>query len=157
MDLILWRHVDAREAREGEDDLARPLTSRGEKHAKRMAEWMNQFLPESTRILVSPSVRTRQTADALSRRYRTVNQLAPGCSADQLLMVARWPDSKEPVLVVGHQPALGQTAALLLAAARTPEADGWVIRKGAAWWLRQREREGQSEVVLISVRGPDFV
>ena len=66
MDLILWRHADAREAREGEDDLARPLTSRGEKHAKRMAEWMNQFLPESTRILVSPSVRTRQTADALS-------------------------------------------------------------------------------------------
>ena len=34
-----------------------------------MAEWLNRFLPESTRILVSPALRTRQTADALERKY----------------------------------------------------------------------------------------
>ena len=89
MDLILWRHAEARdlaeEAPTAEADLARPLTPRGEKQAQRMAEWLNRFLPDSTRILVSPALRTRQTADALGRKYRTVDGLAPGVSHTQAL------------------------------------------------------------------------
>ena len=64
MDLILWRHAEAREIQEGESDLERPLTSRGMKQADRMAEWLNRFLPQSTKILVSPSLRTRENAPA---------------------------------------------------------------------------------------------
>ena len=37
MDLILWRHADAEIASEGEDDLSRELTVKGEKQAVRMA------------------------------------------------------------------------------------------------------------------------
>jgi phosphohistidine phosphatase len=37
MDLVLWRHAEAHEALEGGDDMARVLTSRGEKQAFRMA------------------------------------------------------------------------------------------------------------------------
>mgnify|MGYP003341424657 CR=1 FL=1 len=33
---------------------------------------------------------------------------------EDLLAAARWPDSNEPVLVVGHQPTLGVAAAQLL-------------------------------------------
>ena len=152
MDLILWRHAEAREAAPGEDDLARPLTPRGEKQAKRMAEWLNEVLPESTRVLVSPALRTRQTADALERKQRISADLAPGVSVDALLAAARWPTRREPVLLVGHQPALGQAAAYLLAGAAALDGQGWAIRKGAIWWLRQREREGSSEVVLVAVR-----
>ena len=153
MDLIIWRHAEAKEAPEGGDDLVRPLTPRGEKQAIRMAEWLNRFLPETTRILVSPALRTRQTADALGRKYRTVDALAPGAGVSQLLAAARWPDSREPVLLVGHQPSLGQLAAYLMAGA-LPEQP-WTVRKGAVWWLRHREREGVAEVVLVSVRTPE--
>jgi phosphohistidine phosphatase len=48
------------------------------------------------------------------------------------------------VLVVGHQPALGLTAAYLLAGIVQP----WSVRKGAVWWLRHRVRDGASETVL---------
>lgn len=157
MDLILWRHAEARDARDGESDLDRPLTPRGEKQAGRMSEWLNRFLPESTRVLVSPALRTRQTADALGRKYRLIDTLAPGHTADQLLAAARWPDNREPVLVVGHQPTLGQTAAWLMAGAAALEAPVWAVRKGGVWWLRHREREGGAEVVLVAVRTPDML
>jgi phosphohistidine phosphatase len=155
MDLILWRHADAREA-EGEsveEDLDRPLTPRGEKQARRMAEWLNRFLPDSSRILVSPALRARQTAQALGRKLRIVDALAPGASHNQALAAARWPDSREPVLLVGHQPMLGQLAAYLMAGAATLDAPPWSVRKGAVWWLRHRERDG--EVALVSVRAAE--
>lgn len=155
MDLILWRHAEAREASPGDIDLERPLTPRGVKQAQRMAEWLNRFLPESTRVLVSPALRTRQTADALGRKFRLVDALAPGAGPSQLLAVARWPDSREPVLVVGHQPTLGQTAAYLMAGADALQAPAWGVKKGAVWWLRHRVRDGVPEVVLVSVRTPE--
>jgi phosphohistidine phosphatase len=68
-----------------------------------------------------------------------------------LLEAARWPQSKEPVLVVGHQPTLGQTAAWLLAGVTQP----WAVKKGAVWWLRSREREGEGQVVLVVSIAPD--
>jgi phosphohistidine phosphatase len=155
MDLILWRHAEAREAKADEDDLARPLTSRGERQAERMADWLNRFLPDSTRRLVSPALRARQTAEALGMKLRVVDALAPGATAIQLLTVARWPDSREPVLVVGHQPSLGHVAAMLLGGEVAAEGPAWAMRKGAVWWLRHRLRQGVPEVVLVSVNSPD--
>ncbi len=159
MDLILWRHADAGEPAEGQvgqpSDLQRPLTPRGDKQAMRMAEWLNRFLPDSTRVLCSPALRARQTADALGRKLRTLDQLAPGASHLQALAAARWPDSREPVLLVGHQPMLGQLAAYLMGGAATLDSPAWAVRKGAVWWLRHRVRDGVEEVVLVSVRTPD--
>jgi phosphohistidine phosphatase len=151
MDLILWRHADAREAAEGEADAERPLTGKGERQARRMAEWLNHHLPESARVLVSPTLRTRQTADALGRKLRMVPALAPEGTVDALLQAARWPDAREPVLVVGHQATLGLSAAYLVAGIPQP----WTIRKGALWWLRRRERAGQAEVIVQAVISPD--
>jgi phosphohistidine phosphatase len=155
MDLILWRHAEARDAKDGEGDLDRPLTQRGEKQAQRMAEWLNRFLPETTRILVSPALRTRSTAEALGRKFRIADPLAPGAGVNQLLTVVRWPDSREPVLVVGHQPTLGHVAAYLMGGIVSQEGQPWAVRKGAVWWLRHRQREGVDEVVLVSVRTPE--
>ncbi len=157
MDLILWRHADAGEpsADLQVDDLQRPLTARGEKQAKRMAEWLNRFLPDTTRILTSPALRCRLTAETLGRKPRVVEALAPGASHTQALAAARWPDSREPVLLVAHQPMLGQLAAYLMGGAGTLDAEPWAVRKGAVWWLRHRERDGVDEVVLVSVRTPE--
>ncbi len=160
MDLILWRHADAQELEPGvspadvyQRDLERALTGRGQKHAARMAGWLDTQLSDTARILVSPAVRCQQTALNLGRKFRTCEQLAPGASAQALLAAAHWPESRHPVVVVGHQPTLGQAAALLLGLPQTELS----IRKGALWWLRRRERDGQQQTVLLTVQSPDFL
>jgi len=157
VDLILWRHAEAREAKPDEDDLERPLTARGERHAERMAHWLNRFLPDSTRVLVSPALRARQTADALGKKLRVLDALGPAATPTQLLGAARWPDSREPVLLVGHQPSLGRLIALVMGGQVETDGPAWTIRKGAVWWLRHRVRGGVPDVVLVSVHSPDRV
>jgi phosphohistidine phosphatase len=151
MDLILWRHAEAHVQREGQSDLERALTAKGERQAQRMADWLNQRLAHSTRILVSPALRCQQTAQALSKGFKTVDALAPDAPVEAVLKAARWPDAAEPMLVVGHQPTLGMVAAQLL----TGEPQPWAVKKGAVWWLRTRDREGGSQVVLQAVQAPD--
>src|SRR5436190_11871622 len=148
MDLILWRHC---EAEPGEPDLGRRLTSKGTKQAERMAEWLERHLPDTCRILVSPADRAQQTASALPRKFRTVPELAPGASVATVLAAANWPDSREPVLIVGHQPTLGMVASFLLSG----EEAYWSIRKGALRWLSNRAKEDDAAVVLESVQRGD--
>lgn len=150
MELILWRHA---EAEDGLPDLGRELTDKGRKQASRMADWINPRLPPDIRILVSPAARTRQTAGALGREYEQVPALGPGASASAVLAAAGWPDSPYPVMVVGHQPTLGQVAMRLLSG----QPGDLAIKKGAIWWFQGREREGQLQVVLRAVAGPDWL
>lgn len=150
MDLILWRHAEADDTL---PDEARELTARGRKQASRMADWLNPRLPQDVRILVSPAARAVQTARALGRGYKETPALAPGASADDVLAAAAWPDGAYPVLVVGHQPILGQVAMRLL----TGQAGDLSVKKGAIWWFQSRERAGQLEVVLRAVAGPDML
>ena len=150
MDLILWRHA---EAQSGEPDMDRRLTAKGVKQAACAAKWLEEHLPATCRILVSPAQRAQQTATALNRKFRTKDDLAPGASASSILSAARWPDSNEAVLIVGHQPALGRVASLLLAG---EEAD-WSVQKGAVWWLSNRRRSRDPAVVLRAVAAPDWV
>jgi len=149
MDLILWRHA---EAHPGEPDLDRRLTAKGQKQAARMAKWLDSRLPATCRMLVSPARRAQQTALALERKFKTRDELAPGAPAAAILAAARWPDRRDVVLVVGHQPALGNVAALLLAGADVE----WSIPKGAIWWLTNRERAHGPEVVLRVAMAPNF-
>ncbi len=153
MDLILWRHAEAFDAEDGQDDLARALTPRGEKQARRMAAWLNRQLPATTKVLASPALRAQQTAAALERKVKTEAALAPGAGVEALLHAARWPDARTPVLVVGHQPTLGIAAAWLLA----QQAQVWPVRKAAVWWLRGREREGELQVVLHAALSPEML
>jgi len=153
MDLILWRHAEAFEMREVQDDLERALTPKGERQAQRMAAWLNRQLPSSTKVLASPARRALQTAAALDRKFKTVAALAPDANVDALLQAVRWPEAREPVLVVGHQPTLGLAAAYLLSG----QAQAWTVRKGGVWWLRARERDGQLQVLLHAVASPELL
>ncbi|MBO9680714.1 SixA phosphatase family protein [Paenacidovorax monticola] len=153
MDLILWRHAEAEEGEDGRDDLTRELTSRGEKQAARMAAWLDRQLPDGLRVLASPARRTEQTAQALGRKFKLRAELLPGGTPEELLELVQWPRARGTVLVVGHQPLLGQTAALLLGM----QGAECAIRKGSVWWLRQRQRLDQSQTVLMAVLSPDFL
>ena len=150
MDLILWRHA---EAEPGEPDLGRRLTAKGLKQAERMGEWLDRFLPDTARVLVSPADRAQQTALGLKRKFRTVDEVGPGASAASVLRAAGWPDSREAVVVVGHQPTLGAIASSLLSG----EEAWWSVKKGAVWWLSNRDKSGAASVVLRVVIAPDFV
>lgn len=144
MDLWLWRHA---EAVDGGDDLARPLTKRGRKQALRMADWLLARLPADCRILVSPAVRTRQTAEALGLPYDICPEIAPAAGVESLLAASAWPSAGGGVLLVGHQPALGQLLAQLLSG----EAAAWSLRKGSVCWLQSRQRGGETQTVLRAV------
>ncbi|WP_096695883.1 histidine phosphatase family protein [Polaromonas sp. AER18D-145] len=156
MDLILWRHAEAEESpadAQSGNDLERSLTPRGEKQAARMAGWLDRQLPERARILVSPARRCEQTALALGRKYKIRAELGPDAPPSQLLELVQWPVNKLPILVIGHQPTLGQTIAQLLG---LQESD-CAVKKGALWWLRTREREGGLQTVLVTVQSPELL
>ena len=139
MDLVLWRHA---EAEPGEPDLGRRLTAKGLKQADRIGDWLDRFLPDTACILGLPADRAQQTALALKRKFGTVDEIGHGAQ-----------DSRESVVVVGHQPTLGAVASFLLSG----EEAWWSVKKGAVWWLSNRDKSGASSVVLRVVIGPDFV
>jgi len=151
MDLIFWRHAEAQELPDGGDDIDRALTSRGEKQAARMATWLDRHLPEGARIISSPARRCEQTVLALGRKYKLRKELGPDGKVEDLLHVARWPEGKATVMVVGHQPALGHAIARLIGL----DASDSAVKKGAVWWLRCREREGVLQTVVVTVQSPD--
>lgn len=150
MDLILWRHA---EAEEGMPDLERKLTKRGLKDAQCVAKWLAPHLPENFRILASPAVRTRQTAETLQLPFTILEALVPGATVADILNTAGWPDNESAVIVVGHQPVLGRVAAWLLAGV---EAD-WSIKKADIWWMNYRIRGGEHQTVLRAVISPDLL
>ena len=150
MDLILWRHA---EASDGAPDHARELTAKGVKQAEKVAAFLHRHLPDHARILVSPAARAQQTAAAFTGRFTLAPTIAPGASAQAVLQAAHWPDAGGAVLVVGHQPTLGEVAAQLLGC----NDYALNIKKGALWWFSQREREGTAQVTLRLVIAPDFL
>ena len=150
MDLILWRHA---EAEEGENDLARELTPKGEKQAARVAQWLLQRLPSKFALISSPAIRAQQTAEALGIPVKTVREIAPGAPVSAIIKAAGWPDQKGTVVLVGHQPDLGHAAAFLLAGGQTEVS----IKKGGLWWLNDRAREDGAKVVVRAVVSPDLL
>lgn len=154
MDLLLWRHAEAWDASDEQpDDLLRPLTPRGIKQAQRMAKWLDLNLPEGVRILCSPALRCESTVSSLQRKYKVCPELAPDGNVQTLLELAHWPDARTPVLIVGHQPILGQVVAHVLG---MPE-QSFSVRKGAVWWLRNRMRQDAQSTLVHCVQSPDLL
>jgi phosphohistidine phosphatase len=153
VDLVLWRHA---EAEPGEPDEGRKLTQKGEKQARRVAEWLHNRLPESAKILSSPAKRAQQTAHALAevshRKVRTVEALAPDATVDEILDGVGWTAGKGTLVVVGHQLALGRVASRLLSGV---ERD-WTIKKGAIVWISHRGSNGDAEPILRAAVGPEL-
>lgn len=144
MDLILWRHADA-ESGDNIDDRERRLTGKGRKRAASMAAWLDRQLPDSARIITSPARRAVETADALAsrsgRKVTVDERLAVGADPIALLHAAGWPESRHPIVLVGHQPTLGQLTSFLLFGEQHPFA----IRKASIVWLTNRGREEANE------------
>jgi phosphohistidine phosphatase len=122
MNLYLMRHGIAVDAGDPSvaDDSQRPLTNKGVKRMRRAARGLRRLGIDFDVILTSPILRARQTADIVAAtlgvesRIQEISGLAPESSVEQLLFgLTRYYD-REHLLLVGHQPLLGQLLAYLI-------------------------------------------
>ncbi|MCS6766985.1 MAG: histidine phosphatase family protein, partial [Candidatus Protistobacter heckmanni] len=155
MNLILWRHTEAEDLSPDvsnwrEADMQRALTARGHKQAKASADWLRRHAPADIRVLSSPAVRAKETAQALRAELEFDSALAPDADVSQVLAALGWPYGRD-VIAVGHQPWLGRLASLLLAGSEL----SWSVKKSGIWWLTSREREGGMGLVLRAVINPE--
>ena len=150
MELILWRHADAED---GIHDAERKLTAKGVKQAARMAKWLRPRIPDSAVVLASPAKRAQQTAQALTEDFKTVPELGLAASAEGVLRAAGWPGREGCVVVVGHQPTLGESAALALTGKKEP----WNVKKGAVLWFVRRDDEEPAPTQLRAAISPDLL
>ena len=154
MDLLLWRHAQARDALPGESDMDRPLTDKGIRQAENMAGWLNRHMPSNTLILCSPAVRTVQTVQALTQAFTLCQEIRPDSSAEALLAASQWPHASTPVLVVSHQPFLSQAVSQVF---DFPLAVTLPFRKGSLWWIRSRPLNGVIKPQLLTIQDADFL
>lgn len=145
--IIVWRHAEAEQADFGlgEKDNARQLTQKGHAQAKKMARWLKQHLPDETLLICSPAQRALQTAEALNHKIQFAEALKPGASLLEVFNVlAQLQHQKNPpknVLIVGHQPWMGQLVSALFEQSESNVQEvnrekNTSIKKGAVWWLR---------------------
>ena len=150
MELILWRHAEAEDAAPG-GDAERALTKKGRRQAERMAKWLRPRLEGDWTVLCSPALRAVQTVEPLGLPYEERRGLSTAGDVATLLREAGWPTGGR-VLVVGHQPTLGEAVGRLFGL-----EGGVAVRKGAIWWFAARSRGGRHETVLRAVVDPDLL
>jgi phosphohistidine phosphatase len=113
MDLLIIRHAIAydRDPHRWREDAERPLSPAGIRRARKAASGLKQLIGRPQRLLTSPLVRAKQTAQILTEvagwpPADEVQELAPGEPALSLLALLAKERGKLTA-VVGHQPGLG--------------------------------------------------
>lgn len=159
--IILWRHAQAEDLFDGDymvqNDIQRALTQKGQRQAADMAMWLKPQLPKATILQCSPALRAFQTAEALqdvNKSYKiNINQaLKSGTSLNMVLASIARIDSCDSLVLVGHQPWLGQLAAHLLGISVAGQIKDLPIKKGAIWWLRLDKTQDETREEAISAR-----
>ena len=148
MELFLWRHADALPGILS--DFERELSPRGHQQAGMAAKWLSEQIQSADlanmRILVSPAVRTRQTAAHFCKDENNIQlcqALYDNVPPREILDILGWPNITLPALVVGHEPLMGILAGRLLAGAPRPDT----FRKSALWHLRIESGKGKAQLV----------
>jgi phosphohistidine phosphatase len=123
LELYLIRHGVAEERGDDwPDDSKRPLTPEGISRLRKSAKGLNAIEVGFDQIVSSPLVRTRQTADVFSQELKgsppivTSDALAPAGSSASVIQELTKHVRKARVALVGHEPNLGELAALLIGA-----------------------------------------
>jgi phosphohistidine phosphatase len=112
MELLLIRHAIsyARGHHRWPEDSARPLTAVGAKRSRNAALGLKTLCKAPDRLLTSPLVRARQTAEILTDvagwpRAQVATELKPGEGASAVLTLLAKDRSKR-IALVGHEPDL---------------------------------------------------
>lgn len=147
MQIILWRHA---EAEIGVHDLERQLTTKGHNQATKIALQLRKKLPENHQIWVSQALRSKQTAAHLGVPGCELPQLNPEADAQQIVSLFQGIHTNETVVIVGHQPWIGQICAFLLNQNWNTKSH-WSVKKGGFWWFecQKQEQVYQSKLKLM--------
>ncbi|MCO5119320.1 MAG: histidine phosphatase family protein [Burkholderiaceae bacterium] len=151
--VVIWRHADAGDPAPGRDaDFARPLSPAGRAQAAGVGRWLASRLPAPLRVLSSPAPRARQTAAALAPDPVIERLLEPDSSLDAYGRVLEQAlvQSRDTIVLVGHQPFVGGLAGRLLGVGDI----GLAVAKAGCWCFRSR---GGGTWRLDVVMHPDFV
>jgi phosphohistidine phosphatase len=137
MNLFLLRHglaVD-RSAPGYKKDADRPLTPKGKQRLWRVTDAMEEMDLEFDLILASPYLRAAQTAEIVAEAFELRKKLAlsdhltPSGNPKLLLEhINQLEPAPKNVLLVGHEPYLGQLIGLLVAGNTNAQLD---LKKGA--------------------------
>lgn len=122
MDLYIIRHAEAQPLGEGgiHDDAERPLTAAGKAQCGPLASALQRQGVRLERIVTSPLLRARQTADGLLKHMNapaamlhTCDHLAPGGKRRKLTRFLRGLGVPS-IAIVGHRPDLNLYTSWLL-------------------------------------------
>jgi len=135
-ELYLVRHaIAAARGPEWPDDALRPLTDSGISKFKKVVEGLAAMDLVVNEVLTSPLVRARQTADLLASGLpdhppvKVLEALTPEHAPARVFEAVARVARGRRVALVGHEPGLGELAALLIGARRTiPFKKGGVCR-----------------------------
>jgi phosphohistidine phosphatase len=153
-DIIFWRHAEAFDAVDGQSDLDRKLTVKGQRNAERVAHWLDRNLPQRCRVYASEAKRSQQTAHCLPRKFKTLAAINPDASAEAVLEAIGWGETDDAIVVIGHQPWIAHCLASLM---QLVVAEPLSVKKGAAWWLQKRTRNDTQEIVVRAVVSPELL
>ncbi len=139
MHLYLIRHAHAVD---GDNDAARPLSPKGRKQVRKLANLLRDAEAfDTNEIWHSPLRRAHETAGLLAKglkagtRLKEVTGLTPDDAVDRV--AEKLGDLRRPVAVVGHEPHLSALASLLVAGHAAPPR--FKLKKCAALRLDRAE------------------
>ncbi len=142
MELLVLRHGKAEEVGSGGDDDSRNLTLEGRDELILVGRALRKIAPEIDLIATSPLARAVETADIIADQYqrgastaipRAINALLrPETSAHELLDWLNEQRNIRRIMIVGHQPQLGEAISYFLTGGGRPFLD---VKKASATLL----------------------
>lgn len=119
MKLYLLRHAIAEARSESGADEDRALTPKGRARMIRAAQGLKKMRVRPEVILTSPARRARETAEIVAARLdgvpvETMPELAAAKDPGSVVVALRARSDAKGLVIVGHQPGLGELASLLL-------------------------------------------
>lgn len=155
MELLIVRHAIAfeRNAKRWPDDGERPLSPEGIARARRAAAGLKRGAPRPLRVLASPLLRARQTAEILCEfagwpPAAECAELTPGIPPEALLAALRVRRDKR-IAVVGHEPNLRRLVAASLAGSPAPQAIAFKKMGAALLVFQGAPRAGGAQLAWL--------
>lgn len=151
MKIHLLRHAEAEEASPSGRDADRRLTDAGRKRMRLVAKAIAKMDPEYDAVLVSPLVRSRQTAEPVAAAcgfrnpFLETKSLLPNADPEEIL-VELGKLGTGSVLLIGHQPHVGR----LLGRLATGRRDAEIPMKKAG--LAEIEIDGDPSIARAELK-----
>jgi phosphohistidine phosphatase len=136
--VLLLRHAKSDQTGASQKDFDRPLANRGFNDAPRMGAMLSKFKTVPDRIISSPALRAKQTAELVAKAcdYKENidwrDSFYSGGSEDLINALRHLPDTVERAMLVGHNPIMEETVTTLLVGAKIQEQANIIIQMPTA-------------------------